>query len=255
MTRSERKASSFSATRLPLGLERLEDRAVPAYTATLAGTVATFTGDASGDTLTFTIDGGNLRHNRFSAGNPGFISDLDFDSAVAGVQTLAADAAAVVNVNAGDGDDTVTLGDGVQLNGTLDGGGGTDTIDYSAYTTPVAVNLGANAPGLTATLGADQEVPPTDSTATGSATLTYNNTAHTFDITVTVDGIAPADVTGFHIHRGPFGVSAPIIVDFVPGGVPIAPLTPTATGFTFTATGVALDPLHEAALLGGVTYV
>jgi uncharacterized repeat protein (TIGR01451 family) len=147
--------------------------------------------------------------------------------------------------------DTFVFADGATLSGTIDGGAGTDTLDYSAYTTPVAVNLGANAPGLTATMTADQEVPPTTSTATGIAAVTYNNVAHTFDITVTVDGIAPADVTGFHLHRAPFGVDGPIILDLLAVGV----MTPTATGFTYTATGLALNPLHEAALLGGLIYV
>ncbi|HET6575657.1 MAG TPA: CHRD domain-containing protein [Fimbriiglobus sp.] len=354
MTRQPTTSALHPVRRPRLGLERLEDRAVPAYTATLVGTIATFTGDGASDALTFDATGGLLRHNR--AGDPGFNSDLDFDTVVAGDQTLAAAGVTTrVNVNAGGGDDTLTVGtpaipasaasalfvfdgeagtdtavfensadvgrtinvrgapfrdvfipstvnlssnagsgaevvtvragtgndtinvtdapqtgvsvfagdgddtiafaDGATLGGEVNGGFGTDTLDYSAYTTPVAVNLGANAPNLVATLGADQGVPPTASTATGTATVAYDTVAHTFDITVTVDGIAPADVTGFHIHRGAFGVNGPIISDFVPGGVPIAPLTPTVTGFTFTATGLALDPLHEAALLGGVTYV
>ncbi len=160
--------------------------------------------------------------------------------------------ATTVTVTGGPEDDTVVFASGVTVpTATINGAGGTDTLDYSAYTTAVAANLGTNTPNLVATLGGDQEVPPTGSAATGTATLTYNNVAHTFDITVTVDGITPAQVTGFHIHRAPVGVNGPIIVDFVPGGTPIAPLTPTATGFTFTATGVALPALHEAALVDG----
>jgi uncharacterized repeat protein (TIGR01451 family) len=350
MTRSARQKSPFRVARRPLRLEGLEDRTVPAFTATLTGTIATFTGDGADDVVTFFAAGGLLGHSTLA----GFNSDFDFESATAGDQTLAAAPTSTVNVNsgggsdtigfgsavvaastvtgrfnvngeggtdtviwddstdpvartvniqggifnqvfipftgaavgfgtaevvnvlagkgsdtvnvsepgltavsldAGDGDDLITFADGATLGGTVSGGAGTDTIDYSGYTTPVAVNLGANAPSLVAALGADQEVPPTASTATGTAAVTYNNVAHTFDVTVTVDGIAPADVTGFHIHRGAFGTNGPIIVDFAPGGVPIAPLTPTATGFTFTATGLALNPLHEAALLGGVTYV
>ena len=315
MTRSARPKSRFRVARLPLWLEKLEDRTVPAYTATLAGTTATFTGDAASDVLTFTVAAGLLQHNR--AADPGFNSAADFDSAVAGDQTLAADfATAIVNVNAGDGNDIVNVGDGVvagdtvnavfqidgqggddqmdfengadltgrainlvggtptskvlvptlvsliavgsgvesvdvtagngndtitvsgppltgaddivanagddtitflngaAIGGSVNGGLGTDTLNYSAYTTPVAVNLGANAPGLIATLGADQEVPPTTSPATGTATIAYNNATHTFDISVTVDGIAATDVTGFHIHRGAFGVNGPIIEDF-----------------------------------------
>jgi hypothetical protein len=160
------------------------------------------------------------------------------------------------SVNAGGGNDTILFETGATLSGgTLDGGAGTDTVDYSAYTTPIAVNLGS-APGtLNATLSPAQEVPPNATGAGGTATLTYNIAAKTFNVTLEVTGISPADVTGFHIHNAAFGVNGSIIVDFAPGGTPIAPLVPTANGFTFTATNVALPALNEAAFVGGVTYV
>jgi uncharacterized repeat protein (TIGR01451 family) len=163
----------------------------------------------------------------------------------------------VENLVGGNGDDVFIPRPTGSLDGTIDGGASGvlgDLIDYDKPTA-VSVNLGASAPSLVATLQADQEVPPNDSPATGTATVTYNSVAHTFDITVTVTGITPAELSGFHIHRQAFGVNGSIIVDFVPGGVPIAPLVPAGTGFTFTATGVPLDPVHEAALLGGITYV
>ena len=350
MTRQTDARGSHRVRRLRMGLERLEDRTVPAYTATLSGPVATFIGDTASDTLIVDASGGNLRHNRATAGDPGFASDLDFDTTVAGNQMLAvgggvitvsagdgddgliigsatapaatldtvfffsgeggtdtlvyddqadttgraisvasgviaiaspgsavthdtteavsvlagtsgdlivaADVSAGVSVFAGGGDDTIAFADGATLGGTVDGGAGTDTLDYSVYTTPVAVNLGANAPGFVATLGADQEVPPTGTAATGTAALGYiggeNPTfPHTFSLNLTVDGISPAEVTGIHIHRAPFGVNGPIIVDLGTAG-----LTPTATGFTvFFGTVIPLDPLHEAALMGGLTYV
>ena len=37
--------------------------------------------------------------------------------------------------------DRFVFADGAVFNGTLDGGAGSDTLDYSAYTTPVCVNL------------------------------------------------------------------------------------------------------------------
>jgi hypothetical protein len=55
MTRPRSKSPEHQVPRQPtrswpaLRLEFLEDRAVPAYTATLSGTTATFTGDAAGD--------------------------------------------------------------------------------------------------------------------------------------------------------------------------------------------------------------
>ena len=105
--------------------------------------------------------------------------------------------------------------------------------------------------GLSATFGADQEIRPRPAPPTGTATITnYDPVAKTFNISVTVDGLFPADVTGFHIHRAPVGVNGPIIIDFGSAG-----LVATGTGFTFNATGVPLDPRHEAAFLGGITYL
>jgi hypothetical protein len=69
------------------------------FTVSLAGTTATFTGDADSDTIVITQSGGLLMHNRFSAGDPGFNSNFDFNSAVAGDQTLAASAASTVVIN------------------------------------------------------------------------------------------------------------------------------------------------------------
>ena len=51
-------------------------------------------------------------------------------------------AAALTSVNTGDGEDTVNFADGASLSGgLLDGGAGTDLVDYSAYTTPIEVDL------------------------------------------------------------------------------------------------------------------
>jgi hypothetical protein len=222
-----------------------------AYTSAVAGSVATMAGDAAGDTLTITQAGGLFQHNRFTAGDPSFSSSFDFNTAVAGDQTVSATTGIIV-VNAGDGNDSIVLGDGINLRGAVDGGPGTDTLDYSAYTTAVGANLGLGTTGLTATLGADQENPPTTHAGTATATVTnYSITTHTFDINVTVTGLLPGDVTGFHIHQASVGVNGPIIVDFTG----VAPLIPVGTGFTFTATGLTLPSANEAAFLGGGTYV
>ena len=45
------------------------------YTSTVSGTVANMIGSSASDTLSFTVSGGLLRHNRFAAGDPGFASD------------------------------------------------------------------------------------------------------------------------------------------------------------------------------------
>ena len=220
------------------------------YTSTVAAGTATMIGDAANDVLIIVDDGGNFRHNRSTAGDPGFESDFDFDSVAAGVQMLSSETG-IINVNAGDGDDTIVLGDGVNLRGTVDGGVGADTIDYAAFTAPVHANLGLGTTGLSGTMGGNQEVPPTPLAASGTATVTnYNIGTHTFDLSVTVTGVLSADVIGFHIHQAAAGVNGPIIVDFTN-----QPRVPTGDGFTFTAVGLVLPAVSEAAFLGGGTYI
>ena len=223
-----------------------------AYTSAVVGSTATMTGDATGDNLTISEAGGLFSHNRFTAGDPGFNSEFDFDTTVAGDQTISA-TTGVINISAGDGDDSIVLADGIDLRGAIDGGGGVDdTLDYSASATAIRANLGLGSTGSGATLGGDQENPPTTHAGTATATVTnYSVATRTFDITVTVSGLLPADVTGFHIHQAPVGVNGPIIIDFTG----VAPLVPAGTGFTFTATGLVVPSASEAAFLGGGTYV
>src|SRR5262245_60030361 len=78
--------------------------AFASYTSTVAGTIATMVGDASPDNLTITQAGGLFRHNRQTLGDPGFNSDFDFDTTVAGDQTVSA-TTGTININAGDGGD------------------------------------------------------------------------------------------------------------------------------------------------------
>src|SRR5688572_1226765 len=99
MTRSVTEVTAKGTRTRRLWLESLEDRVTPAYTATLAGTTATFTGNGASDALNFSTFLGFLRHNR--AGDPGFASTFDFNTAVAGNQLLAEGGGTVVNVNAG----------------------------------------------------------------------------------------------------------------------------------------------------------
>ncbi len=125
---------------------------------TLVGTTATFNGGAASETIEFDQAGGLLRHNRFTAGDPGFASDFDFNPNVAGDQTLtASDPAVTVVVNAGGGDDRVTIGSATapasslavafQINGQ--GGGDSLTInDVADVTARVAIIN-----GVTSTIG------------------------------------------------------------------------------------------------------
>ncbi len=167
-----------------------------------------------------------------------------------------------VSLNTGSGNDTIVMANGGSLSGgTIDAGAGTDTIDHTASTTAVAVNLGLGVTGLTATLDGGQENPGNGQPGIGTATFSnYNAITKTFDISVTVTNLNPALVTGYHIHRAGVGTNGPIIIplDTLFG---LGALIPSGTGFTFNATGVSLaasllgGAANEAAFLGGQTYL
>ena len=279
---------------------------------TLVGTTATFNGGTASETIVVDQAGGLLRHNRFSAGDPGFNSDFDFAPAIGGDQTLSATNAAVTiivnagsgddritigsatapasglaaafqingqgggdtltingaadtaartvtiagasstisglggpktygsvenitvnagsggdtinvtgtsaartSIDAGGGDDTVAFGDGGSLRGgLLDGGTGTNTLDYSAYTTFVSVDLSAAAAQTLffGTLsGAQEPGPLSSSPATGLLVGTLNaaQTAFTFDISY--QGLQGAPISGTHFHNQVAGVNGPIV--------------------------------------------
>jgi uncharacterized repeat protein (TIGR01451 family) len=166
------------------------------------------------------------------------------------------------NLTGGSGPDNFVI-QGGGVNGTIDGGGGTDTLDYSSVVAPVRVNLGINVTSA-ASLDGSQETPPNGSVATGTATFTYNAATLQFDVTLTVTGISAADANlKIDIHQAPNGVAGPAIVSLFDATLPSSAgtLTPTANGFTFTATSVGttlhrgLDPNREAAFLGDLTYI
>jgi Ca2+-binding RTX toxin-like protein len=91
----------------------------------ISGTTVTLTGDGASDALTFADAGGLLTHNL--TGN-GFNSTSDFDNVAAGDQTVPANDTIAVVVNAGAGDDTVTLATALTGSATIDGEAGDDLI-------------------------------------------------------------------------------------------------------------------------------
>jgi Ca2+-binding RTX toxin-like protein len=154
----------------------------------------------------------------------------------------------------GSGNDRFSFSDGAQVAGaagTIDGGPGSDTVDYSSYTSGVAVNLGASAT-LVSTLDAAQEVPPTGSSATGTATLVYDTATNSFSIDAFVQGIAAEDVTQFHLHAGAVGMNGSAIVNFTSAGFNFVPVT---GGIRLVASNVPLPAAQQLALLSGNTYL
>lgn len=99
--------------------------------------------------------------------------------------------------------------------------------------TPVIVTFNA-------TLDGASEVPANTSTATGSATLSYNKTTKIFTLNLTYSGITP---TMGHIHVGAVGVSGPVVFPF------------SSLTSPFSYTSVALTAAQEADLLANKYYV
>jgi hypothetical protein len=91
-----------------------------------------------------------------------------------------------------------------------------------------------------ATLDGAQEVPANASTATGSATLTFNTVTKIFTITVTHTIAAP---TNAHIHKGAPGISA----------APVFPFASFTSPITYTSQ--PLSAAEEADLFANLYYV
>jgi CHAT domain-containing protein len=85
----------------------------------------------------------------------------------------------IENLTGGTGSDTFQFSNGVSFGGTIDGGLGTDTLNYSAYTTPVTVNLAA--------IGA-LNIENVVGGSSGNDTLVGSNTANTWNITANNSG-------------------------------------------------------------------
>jgi len=101
-------------------------------------------------------------------------------------------------------------------------------------------NTGPSITTFTATINGANEVPANNSTATGTATLSFDNTTKIFSITVT-HSLAIA-VAG-HIHLGALGTNGAVVFPFTSFASPIA------------FTSVALTPAQEADLKANLYYV
>ncbi|UOK41880.1 MULTISPECIES: CHRD domain-containing protein [Flavobacterium] len=108
-----------------------------------------------------------------------------------------------------------------------------DNDDYMAPTPSNTITFKATLNGL-------NEVPPNASTATGNATLTFNNTTKIFTIKVTHNVETP---TNGHIHLGDVGVS----------GLPVFPFPSSTSPINFTSR--ALTAEEEADLKAELYYV
>jgi hypothetical protein len=92
-----------------------------------------------------------------------------------------------------------------------------------------------------ATINGATETPSNASTATGSATLIYNQDTKTFNIVVTFSGIT---ATASHIHKGAVGVPGGVIFGFTP---------PIVSPINYTS--AVLDSTQQADLYADQYYV
>jgi filamentous hemagglutinin family protein len=141
----------------------------------------TLQGQAGNDTFAFnggtvaTIDGGAGSNTIVGANTT---STWNLTGATSG-NLNGATFTNIQNLIGGTGNDTFAVGNGVTLGGTIDGGGGTNTLDYSAFTSPLTVNLAAlGASNIAAIIG----------TTNAPSTLIGANTVNTWSLTGTNAG-------------------------------------------------------------------
>ncbi len=138
----------------------------------LSGTI---TGGPGGDTIQGN-DAGDVF--RITGTNAGSIDGI-----------LTAGFTGVENLTGGAGNDDFIFSNGQGVTGAVNGGGGTDTLDYSAYTTPVFVNLGS---GATTGVGSIASIENVVGGSATTNTLTGDDGGDTFDVT----GANSGDVNG-----------------------------------------------------------
>ena len=232
----------------------------------LFGSTALLDGTPSADTVRLFTYGGLVRNDLRARGDLNFASDSDFDSAAPGDQTLPDNPGSVVAVSGADGNDALyadelsatvrlrgqrgnddfAIGDNVFAPVVVDGGSGTDTLDYGVRTTAIA-----SAPGpdsvFAADLSGDQGVPPTASTAVGDVVALLAPSGQ-LSVDMAVAGMGSL-ANGAHVH-GPAapGTTGPVAFDLQ---------QPQTTAFDlmagpFSPTAAELDALRNGLMYADV---
>ncbi|MFP6764082.1 MAG: hypothetical protein VB858_10695, partial [Planctomycetaceae bacterium] len=181
---------------------------------TLNGTFEDFAGSAFDDAVTagdavprnIAGGGGSDTFNTAANGmNVWAISASDAGSVADAAQTVSF--SSVENLSGGTGDDSFDFDDGFLISGTINGGSGSDTLDYTAYSAGNSVSL-----SLAGTVGVENAIG-----GDGSDTILADNTATLFDVT----GMNAGDVgaLGFVDFENLTGGSADDTFQFGSGGV------------------------------------
>ncbi len=112
---------------------------------------------------------------------------------------------------------------------------------------------------LRATISAAQEVPANASPATGSAIMLYDVAANTFDLIVSLNGLANS-ATASHVHEAAAGVNGPVVTNLGPDAAYVRSgnaLRATFRGLTYGGDrrrlirGEAYYNIHSAQFPGG----
>jgi hypothetical protein len=137
-------------------------------------------------------------------------------------------------------------------------GGGGERMPAPAQTMTAAKAGSVSLMTLNAVLNGAQEVPPTISAATGTATVTIDAARTTINVTMTTQGFT-TPVTASHIHFGPAGTNGGILFSlFAAPGVFPATVTKILTSADFTPDAVnGIITFADAvnAVLVGNTYI
>lgn len=234
------------------------------FTGTVSGGAAVLAGGAGADHIRLASEGGLLHNDLRARGDLRYSSDTDFDSYLPGDQPLPDNDGSVVVVLGGTGDDALavqalratvrlygqggnddfSLADGTATPVVVDGGSGTNTLDYSPRTTPVTSGPGTSAV-FAAALSGTQAVPPAPaSTATGAALAILGPDGRLL-ADLSAAGLESA-ANGGHIHgpAGP-GSTGPVVFDLQP---------PDATSFDVIAWPLSPTAGQVATLQGGLWY-
>ncbi|MGQ9486780.1 MAG: CHRD domain-containing protein [Armatimonadota bacterium] len=104
---------------------------------------------------------------------------------------------------------------------------------------------------LTANLSGSQVVPPTTSSATGQAIMSYDDVSKLFNLAVYENGLTQSEILSAMIHVGAPGTNGPSIYD-LDGG---ASWSGNGVVFSRFITGALFPAAYEADLLAGNTYI
>lgn len=182
--------------------------------------------------------GFGFTHNVVGGGGAFTLADTQvqtFTNVAAGTYTITEAAAAGWSLTGVSCDDTNSTGNPYARTATVNlQGNETVTCTFRNLQNVAATQL------FVFDLSGDQEVPPTDVTATGGCFGQLNQPAATFSIVCSHNVVGPEMM---HIHRGAAGVNGPVAFDL---GDPVSPVEATWTNMT---------PADIAALLAGNLYV